>query len=89
MVSKDEVWVSLGVAVATEEAVVRTVVCPGEENDSVVLVLVLVGMLDAGQEECVAIPEMAVVAVPVVGTDPAVVLGVGQWLTLQQSTLIR
>lgn len=46
--------------VAREEAVVRIVVFPEEEGDSVVLV----GMLDAGQEVCVAVPEVAVGAVP-------------------------
>lgn len=45
---------------AVEEALVRTVVFSGEENDSVVLTLV--GMLDAGQEVCVDVPEVAVVA---------------------------
>jgi hypothetical protein len=73
------------VPVAREEAVVRIVVFPEEEGDSVVLV----GMLDAGQEVCVAVPEVAVGAVPVVGADPAGVVDRWQWLTLQQSTLIR
>ena len=52
VVSKEEVSVSLVVAV----------VSPGEENDSVVLGLI--GMLDTGQEVCVTVPEVAVVAVP-------------------------
>lgn len=73
--------------VATEEAVVRIVVFPEEEGDSVVLVLV--GMLDTGQEVCIAVPEVAVGAVPVVGADPAAVVDPWQWLTLQQSTWIR
>lgn len=65
---------------------VRTVVFSREENDSVVLALV--GMLDTGQEVCGDVPEVAVVAVPIVGVDSAVVVVPRQWLTLQQSTLI-
>lgn len=50
--------------------------------------LALVGMLDTGQEVCGDVPEVAVVAVPIVGVDSAVVVVPRQWLTLQQSTLI-
>lgn len=50
--------------------------------------LALVGMLDTGQEVCVDVPEVAVVAVPIVGADSVVVEDPWQWMTLQQSTLI-
>lgn len=86
MDSHDEVLVFLGVVVAVEEAMVRIVVFPGDEIDSVVLVLV--DMLDTGRVVCVIVLELAVVAVCGVGGEPAVVVGPWQWLTLQHSTRI-
>lgn len=58
---------------AVEEAMVRIVVFPGDEIDSVVLVMG--DMLDTGQEVCVIDLELAVVAGRGVGGEPAVVVG--------------